>query len=49
MDVAATATDGHWLATENPYDAIVLDAMLPGMSGEESGASCARPVSGRRS
>ena len=35
VDVALSGTDGHWLATENPYDAIVLDSMLPGMSGEE--------------
>jgi two-component system, OmpR family, response regulator len=35
VDVALTGTDGHWLATENTYDAIVLDSMLPGMSGEE--------------
>jgi two-component system OmpR family response regulator len=35
VDVARDGTDGHWLATENSYDAIVLDAMLPGMSGEE--------------
>ena len=35
VDVALDGTDGHWLATENSYDAIVLDAMLPGMSGEE--------------
>jgi two-component system, OmpR family, response regulator len=35
VDVAPDGTDGHWLATENSYDAIVLDAMLPGMSGEE--------------
>ena len=35
VDVALTGTDGHWLATENSYDAIVLDSMLPGMSGEE--------------
>ncbi|NYD42641.1 response regulator transcription factor [Nocardioides panaciterrulae] len=35
VDVALTGTDGHWLATENAYDAIVLDSMLPGMSGEE--------------
>jgi DNA-binding response OmpR family regulator len=35
VDVAHDGTDGHWLATENPYDAIVLDAMLPGMTGEE--------------
>src|SRR2546422_7982728 len=32
-DVAATGTDGLWMARENPYDAIVLDIMLPGMNG----------------
>jgi DNA-binding response OmpR family regulator len=37
VDVAATGPDGHWLATENAYDAMVLDSMLPGMSG---GAVC---------
>ena len=35
VDVALNGTDGHWLATENNYDAIVLDSMLPGMTGEE--------------
>lgn len=34
VDVALDGTDGHWLATENAYDVIVLDSMLPGMSGE---------------
>lgn len=33
VDVALDGTEGHWLAAENPYDAIVLDSMLPGMSG----------------
>ena len=33
VDVAATGTDGLWLATENDYDAIVLDIMLPGVNG----------------
>ena len=33
VDVASTGTDGLWLATEQPYDAIVLDVMLPGMNG----------------
>jgi DNA-binding response OmpR family regulator len=32
-DVALTGTDGLWMARENPYDAIVLDIMLPGMNG----------------
>lgn len=35
VDVALDGTDGHWMATENPYDLIVLDSMLPGMSGED--------------
>ena len=33
VDIAATGTDGLWLATENDYDAIVLDIMLPGING----------------
>ena len=33
VDVAATGTDGLWLATETDYDAIVLDIMLPGING----------------
>ena len=32
-DVALTGTDGLWMARENPYDAIVLDIMLPGVNG----------------
>jgi two-component system, OmpR family, response regulator len=32
-DIALTGTDGLWMATENSYDAIVLDIMLPGVSG----------------
>jgi two-component system OmpR family response regulator len=33
VDVALNGTDGMWLAREHPYDAIVLDIMLPGMNG----------------
>ena len=33
VDVAGSGTDGLWLATEQPYDAIVLDVMLPGLNG----------------
>ena len=33
VDVALDGTDGLWMATENPYDVIVLDIMLPGKSG----------------
>jgi DNA-binding response OmpR family regulator len=39
VDVALTGTDGEWLATENVYDALVLDVMLPGLAGDEL---CAR-------
>ena len=33
VDVAANGTDGLWLARENDYSVIVLDIMLPGISG----------------
>jgi DNA-binding response OmpR family regulator len=33
VDVAETGTDGLWLAREEPFDAIVLDLMLPGVDG----------------
>lgn len=33
VDVALNGTDGLWMATENSYDVIVLDIMLPGISG----------------
>ena len=33
VDVARDATDALWAATENPYDAVVLDLMLPDRSG----------------
>jgi DNA-binding response OmpR family regulator len=32
-DVASNGTDGLWMAREFPYDAIVLDILLPGMNG----------------
>jgi two-component system OmpR family response regulator len=32
-DVAANGIDGLWMAQEHPYDAIVLDILLPGMNG----------------
>ena len=35
VDVAFTGEDGRWLADENPYDAMVLDVMLPGLGGLE--------------
>jgi DNA-binding response OmpR family regulator len=33
VDVALDGVTGLWHAKENPYDAIVLDIMLPGMNG----------------
>jgi len=33
VDVAYTGTDGLWQAREHPYDAVVLDIMLPGING----------------
>lgn len=33
VDVAHNGTDGIWLARENPFDAIILDVMLPGANG----------------
>lgn len=33
VDVAHDGIDGLWFARENRYDAIVLDLMMPGMSG----------------
>jgi DNA-binding response OmpR family regulator len=33
VDVALDGEDGRWLAGENDYDALVLDVMLPGVSG----------------
>ncbi len=33
VDVAGNGEDGLWLARENPYDAIILDIMLPKING----------------
>ncbi len=33
VDVIQNGTEGLWMATENPYDLILLDIMLPGMNG----------------
>lgn len=35
VDVAFDGVDGLWFAQENTYDAIVLDVMMPGLSGLE--------------
>src|SRR6478672_10811938 len=33
VDVVYNSTDGIWMARENPFDAIILDVMLPGANG----------------
>jgi DNA-binding response OmpR family regulator len=33
VDTATNGNDGWWLATEETYDAIILDVMLPGING----------------
>ena len=35
IDVATTGTDAVWMGTENEYDAIVLDVMIPAPDGFE--------------
>jgi DNA-binding response OmpR family regulator len=35
VDTALDGPDAVWMATENPYGAIVLDVMLPGFDGYE--------------
>lgn len=35
VDLARTGSDALWLGSENPYDVIVLDVMLPDLDGFE--------------
>jgi len=35
VEIAATGTDGLWAATESDYDCLILDLMLPDLSGLE--------------
>ncbi|KQW43949.1 two-component system response regulator [Nocardioides sp. Root1257] len=35
VDVALDGTEGEWFATENAYDAMVVDVMLPGLAGDQ--------------
>jgi two-component system, OmpR family, response regulator len=32
-DVSATGEDAIWMAASTPYDAVILDVMLPGIDG----------------
>ena len=41
-DVATSGEDALWMAEAHPYEAIVLDVMLPGLDGFETCRSCAR-------
>jgi DNA-binding response OmpR family regulator len=34
VDVALTGDEGEWLCTENSYDALVVDVMLPVLAGD---------------
>jgi two-component system OmpR family response regulator len=36
VDRTSTGEEGSWLASENPYDAIILDVVLPGIDGLET-------------
>jgi len=44
VDIALTGTDGLWMATENRYDVIVLDIMLPASTA----SSVREPARSRR-
>ncbi len=35
VDVVGCGEDAIWMGTENPYDAIVLDILLPDIDGFE--------------
>jgi two-component system OmpR family response regulator len=35
VDVVGTGTDAEWMAKEAPYDALIIDVALPGLSGIE--------------
>ena len=48
VDVAADGDEGLWLALENDYDLVLLDAMLPGLDGFDVCRTCASGDAGRR-
>jgi two-component system OmpR family response regulator len=35
VDIAGDGPEGLWMATSNPYEAVILDVMLPGFDGFE--------------
>ena len=36
VDLATDGEDGHYLGSTETYDAVVLDLLMPGMSGEQT-------------
>jgi two-component system, OmpR family, response regulator len=48
-DVTAQGEEAVWLVEAHEYDAIVLDVMLPGMTGSRRAGGFAAGTSGRRS
>jgi two-component system, OmpR family, response regulator len=49
QDVATQGEDAVWMAEAHPYDAIVLDVMLPRVNGFETCRRLRNAGSGRRS
>ena len=47
VDVARTGEDALWMAAAAPYDALVLDVMLPGSTASRPAGGCATTASGR--
>ena len=45
---AATGPDGATAARSGPWDAIILDRMLPAWRGSPCCATCVGPATGRR-
>ncbi len=48
-DVAASGEDAVWMAESTPYDAVVLDVMLPGIMTSRAAGDFDPARSGRRS
>ena len=48
-DVTGSGEDAVWMAQAHPYDAIVLDVMLPGVDGFETCQRLRAAACGRRS
>ena len=48
VDVVHNGTDGIWMARENPFDAIILDVMLPGANGYQGAGRCATALESTR-